>query len=267
MEQESGESSRSVQEKWMKESTESHIESLKLSTPGRSDGAWKIEFSRAWLILRQWLRREPSTAGLEGMRQIEAEYSFGSDRPGVESGPAVQVKTASGHVVKFRGQVDRIDISEDGSRVIVYDYKSGSHYSYSKLDSDPVKKGTKLQLPLYSKAVADQYPDSDISASYWFVKESGRDELQPAPADYNSERAETALTEAVSTIVEGIDNGVFPARPGAAASWGDSSESYENCKFCEYSRVCPKTKARFWESKKNSDPALENYVTLVEDAT
>ncbi|MBP39381.1 MAG: PD-(D/E)XK nuclease family protein [Dehalococcoidia bacterium] len=267
MEQKPNEPSRTEQENWMRGSTDSHIESLKQSTPGRSNGAWKIEYSRAWLLLRQWLRRESGTADLDEMRQIEAEYSFGSDSPGTESGPAVQVRTVNGRVVKFRGQVDRVDISEDGTRVIVYDYKSGSNSSYNKLDSDPVKKGTKLQLPLYSKAVARKYPGSDISASYWFVRESGRDELKPAPADYDSERAETALTEAVSTIVEGIDCGVFPARPGAAVGWGDNSESYENCRFCEYSRVCPKSKARFWESKKNSDPALMNYVGLAEDAT
>jgi hypothetical protein len=132
------------------------------------------------------------------------------------------------------------------------------------MDNDPVKKGTKLQLPLYSKAVAAKYPDAEIQASYWFVRESSS-ELKPSPSDYESEKAEDALTGAVETIVEGIDSGVFPARPGASASWTGGSESYENCLFCEYSRVCPKSKARLWNSKKNSDPLLSNYLTLAED--
>ncbi|MBT4141672.1 MAG: hypothetical protein HOE50_00825 [Chloroflexi bacterium] len=264
MEPSSNSTSPIDQENWLRAAAISHVESLKEETPGRSEGAWKIELSRAWLILRQWLRREPDTAKQPDMRQVEAEYSFGGARSGMESGPPVEVRTVSGKTVKFRGQVDRVDISEDGSRVIVYDYKSGGNSSYSKLDSDPVKKGTKLQLPLYSKAVAEKYPEAEIQASYWFVRESSS-ELKPSPSDYESEKAEDALTAAVETIVEGIDSGVFPARPGGSASWGGGSESYENCLFCEFSRVCPKSKARLWNSKKNSDPALSKYLNLAED--
>jgi RecB family exonuclease len=266
METGAGSTERTKQENWLRNSTESHIEKLKEDTPGRSDGAWKIEQSRAWLILRQWLRREPVTASQPQMRQIEAEYSFGSDRPDAKNGPAVEVRTVGGRTVKFRGQVDRVDISEDGSRVIVYDYKSGSNNAYTKLDSDPVKKGKKLQLPLYSKAIAQKYPDAEISASYWFVRESSSAELRPSPGDYDSQRAEAALESVVGTIVEGIDDGIYPANPGASAGWGNSSESFENCLFCEYARVCPKSKARLWDSKKESDPALDSYRNLSEDA-
>ena len=253
---------RNDQEIWLKNTVQSNIEKLKEDTPGRSNGAWKIEESRAWLILRQWLRRETDTADQPGMHQIEAEYSFGSTNDDSDSGPAVEVRTDSGKTVKFRGQVDRVDISDDGSRVIVYDYKSGGNSAYTKLDSDPVKKGTKLQLPLYSKAVAHKYPDADISASYWFVRESSTAELKPPPDKYDSTRAETALTAAVGTIVEGIEAGAFPARPGGS----ESNESFEkNCMFCEYARVCPKSKARLWDAKKGSDPILENYLNLAED--
>jgi len=35
--------------------------------------------------------------------------------------------------------------------------------------------------------------------------------------------------------------------------------------FCEYARVCPKSKARLWNSKKESDPALSDYLNLAED--
>jgi ATP-dependent helicase/nuclease subunit B len=253
---------RNDQEIWLKNAVQSNIEKLKEDTPGRSNGAWKIEESRAWLILRQWLRRETDTADQPGMHQIEAEYSFGSTNDNSDSGPAVEVRTDSGKTVKFRGQVDRVDISDDGSRVIVYDYKSGGNSAYTKLDSDPVKKGTKLQLPLYSKAVAHKYPDADISASYWFVRESSTAELKPPPDKYDSTRAETALNAAVGTIVEGIEAGAFPARPGGS----ESNESFEkNCMFCEYARVCPKSKARLWDAKKGSDPILENYLNLAED--
>jgi ATP-dependent helicase/nuclease subunit B len=250
-----------TQEKWLRSAVARHIQALKEETPGRSGGVWRIEQSRAWLILRRWLRREPTVAAQPDMRQVETEYSFGSDR----GGPAVEVRTVSGKTVKFRGQVDRVDISDDGSRVIVYDYKSGGNSAYSKLKDDPIKKGTKLQLPLYSMAVADKYPDADISAAYWFVRESGSNELQPSPGNYLNDRAESAMKAAVETIVEGIDNGVFPAHPGDPSSSGDGPPSYENCKFCEYDRVCPKSRSRLWDVKKGSDPSLDNYRKLAED--
>ncbi len=263
MESEPNSLSHIDQENWLRQQTESNIETLKEETPGRSDGAWKIELSRAWLILRQWLRREPETADQPEMRQKMAEFSFGSSRSDSQTAPAVEVRTASGKTVKFRGQVDRVDISSDGSRVIVYDYKSGGNSSYSKLDKDPVKKGTKLQLPLYSKAIVREHPDAEIFASYWFVRETSS-ELKPKPDEYNSELAESALNEAVETIVDGIEAGVYPARPGNTAGWGESNESFENCMFCEYARVCPKSKARLWNSKKESEPALSSYLELAE---
>ena len=105
------------------------VEELKSTVPGRADGAWKIEESRGWLFLRHWLRRESDTAEQPEMRQVEAEYSFGGDGTGSGVGPAVEVRTTTGGVVRFRGQVDRVDISSDGSRIIVYDYKSGGHRS------------------------------------------------------------------------------------------------------------------------------------------
>jgi hypothetical protein len=86
--------------------------------------------------------------------------------------------------------------------------------------------------------------------------------LKPPPDKYDSTRAETALNAAVGTIVEGIEAGAFPARPGGS----ESNESFEkNCMFCEYARVCPKSKARLWDAKKGSDPILENYLNLAED--
>lgn len=57
------------------------------------------------------------------------------------------------------GTVDRIDATDDYSRII--DYKSGDvEFSKEKLNA-----GIQLQLPLYSKAISK---DSDISGMYYF---------------------------------------------------------------------------------------------------
>ena len=110
------------------------------------------------------------------MRQIEAEYSFGNDNQ-----HSVNIQTLSGQSIRFKGQVDRIDISKDGKKVIVYDYKSGSPVSYRNLTSDPVSRGKKLQLPIYTRAIARKYIDANVTAAYWFIDPP---ELRPRPDNY-----------------------------------------------------------------------------------
>jgi hypothetical protein len=192
------------------------------------------------------------------MRQVKAEYEFGRDSVKLP----VEVKTAAGSTVKFRGQVDRVDISGDNKQVIVYDYKSGSSDSYEGDKNDPLKKGTKLQLPIYSMAVAAEYPEAKVSAAYWFVRESGTDEFIPRQSGYEKEQTEPPLITVVEKIMRGIDQGVFPAHPGKANNLPGRPASFENCTYCEYERVCPTSKSRLWESKKNSDKDLESYLSL-----
>jgi len=249
---------RQRQVRCIRDSTEEQIELLKEKTPGRPDGAWRIEKQRALTLLINWLRRETNLMLRTGMRQVKAEYEFGRDSVKLP----VEVKTAAGSTVKFRGQVDRVDISGDNKQVIVYDYKSGSSDSYAGDKNDPLKKGTKLQLPIYSMAVAAEYPEAKVSAAYWFVRESGTDEFIPRESGYEKEQTEPPLITVVEKIMRGIDQGVFPAHPGKANNLPGRPASFENCTYCEYERVCPTSKSRLWESKKNSDKDLESYLSL-----
>ena len=246
------------QESWLQIAVAREIEGLKDEIPGRSDGAWAVDQSRAWLILRQWVRRENQVANLDDMSQVFAEFGFGyGDEPPVE------VVTAQGRTVRFRGQVDRVDISNDGNTVTIYDYKSGGSASYSGLDKDPVKNGTKIQLPLYSRAVRRAFPDAEIQAAYWFVRESGSRELKPRPQEYDEAKADQALTEAIDVVAGGIEQGVFPANPGKSR-WVGGRSSFESCGFCEFQRVCPQDKQQQWNRKKNSAEALNDYLALAE---
>ena len=250
---------RQRQVRCIRDSTEEQIELLKEKTPGRSDGAWRIEKHRALTLLINWLRRESNLMQRTGMRQVKAEYEFGRNSVKLP----VEVKTPAGGTVKFRGQVDRVDISGDNKQVIVYDYKSGSSGSYEGLKKDPLKKGTKLQLPIYSMAVAAEYPEAEVSAAYWFVRESGVKEFIPGESGYQKEQTESQLVKVVEKIISGIDRGVFPAHPGEANNLPGRPASFENCTYCDYERVCPTSKSRLWESKKNSDKNLESYLSLV----
>ena len=49
--------------------------------------------------------------------------------------------------VKFSGKIDRIDLSNDGKYLVIYDYKLGQRKGYEEMDA-----GIDLQLPVYVKA-------------------------------------------------------------------------------------------------------------------
>ena len=69
----------------------------------------------------------------------------------------------------MRGYVDRIDITPDGRRAWVIDYKTGRAYDGMK-DDDPLEGGTRLQLPAYMAAAADA---ETITPLYWFITAAG----------------------------------------------------------------------------------------------
>ena len=74
---------------------------------------------------------------------MEADFGIGRDAVVVED-PETGVN--------FRGRIDRIDLSADGSSALVVDYKSGSASGYRALEKDIIDAGKRLQLGVYSLA-------------------------------------------------------------------------------------------------------------------
>ena len=225
--------------------------------PGRSEGSWELEFSRAWGLLRQWSRRESEIMQNQGMKQAHAEFGFGYGEE-----PPVEITTSSGKTIRFRGQIDRIDVSDDKTQVHVYDYKSGSSASYEGLQKDSVKKGTKIQLPLYSIAARRLYPNAELGASYWFVRQPNKYEHFPLPEKFQEATAINRLESVVGVIAEGVNLGIFPANPGSIQWIPGKGSTYESCGYCEFKKICPQSKDRLWRRKKYSDPALSDYVEM-----
>ena len=65
--------------------------------------------------------------------RMEHRWNFGMEMAGVP--------------VLFRGMIDRIDVTSDGQRALIYDYKSGKSGTRSY---ENIKKGTGFQLPVYA---------------------------------------------------------------------------------------------------------------------
>jgi len=215
---------------------------------------WQLDRARIMRDLAGFLDADEALRREFGVAPVHLELAFG-----VQDGsePAVLMDLDGRREIAFRGRIDRVDRAPDGSHLLVLDYKTGKASPYTKLDKDPVKRGTLLQLPIYALAAQQAFAKVPTDAYYWFAT----DQESYGLAGYQiSHQRHERFREALVTIVEGIRDGVFPARPGDE---NKMFKSYESCLFCPYTRVCPSDKARAWE-RKRGEPELAAYVTLAE---
>jgi ATP-dependent helicase/nuclease subunit B len=148
--------------------------------------------------------------------------------------------------VLLRGTADRVDVTPDGKRAWVIDYKSGGTDEYREIEpDDPLAGGKKLQLPVYAGAAADA---EEIRALYWFITKRGG--FEQIPYDPSPAQAE-AFPRTLDAILRGIRAGSFPAVPG------DENEFYgrfENCRYCDFDRICSRRRDYEQAAKADDDP-------------
>ncbi len=176
-----------------------------------------------------------------GSTPFAAEYAFGfAENPALEG-------LWAGRRMRLRGTVDRVDLTADGG-LLVIDYKGGSKRPFEKLAENPLDDGRRLQLPLYARAVAERLGrDGRRSGLYWLTKV---DEIKEISLD---DDLEADLERAVGAALDGIGDGVFPGVPGEVVGW--PRLSFENCRFCDFDRICPTDRQSEWE-RVREDPAL-----------
>ncbi|MEX0762745.1 MAG: PD-(D/E)XK nuclease family protein [Dehalococcoidia bacterium] len=249
------------QQRLLLETTEQTLDEWERVEPVGHRAIWRIEREIIPHRLYAWLGRESKLIKALGISRSETEFRFG-----VSSGGAVaEIALGGERKIPFRGVIDRIDFSADGQRAVVFDYKTGSAKRYSGLKDDPVDHGRLLQLAIYSQAVLHAFPEvSTVSAAYWFVFESGNNEHVPAPHKFDFHHASKRLREVSETIATGIDNGIFPARPGRAEFSRINKDTFHNCGICSFDRVCHTGRAWMWE-RKSADDRLSSFVDLTGD--
>jgi RecB family exonuclease len=172
---------------------------------------------------------------------VDFEKAFG--RPGQ---PEVSFKTPTG-VFRLEGFMDRVDLSPDGKKLRVLDYKTGSKEGFKK---DSVKEGTKIQMPLYLWACRTLYPG--------VVPEKAVYEFLTTKGDYGSvgfdatewTRVEKPLTALLTTASEAVDQGLFPAAAKA-------------CDRCDYRTLCGPGAEKRGE-RKREDKRVGDYFKLEE---
>jgi hypothetical protein len=215
------------------------------------DLLWRLDRSRIMRDLEGFLDADEQLRARHGVIPAGAEVAFGM---GEEA--QVLADLPDGQVA-FRGRIDRIDRSLDGTRAVVIDYKSGAVLDeHKELSSDPVYRGRLLQLPVYALAAQQLLGAQEVEAYYWFATEQ-RDYRTLGVAMTPSTR--DRFQQVLQVIAQGISRGLFPARPGPR----DREEGFKNCHFCPFDRVCSRDREGHWR-RKNASPLLTDYVALVE---
>ena len=217
---------------------------------------WEMEREEILTDLYTFLEQDSAIRERFGVSPSSVEARFGMTG---DSWPAAAFELDDDTVIRFRGVIDRVDVGEGGAPVLVLDYKTGSASPYSKLKDDPIDRGQRLQLGVYSLAALGAIgAEAEVSAAYWFVTSRGNFALSPAePFSLQNQSVRERFAEGVSTIVSGIGSGAFPANPGKL----DNRGGFENCRYCDFDSLCPSRRGVLW-SRKQRDPRLADYVRL-----
>ena len=206
---------------------EAAVDGLRQRVPISSEAAFDAEVAdlhqSAGVFLRaeaQRLAQYPGTAPLA----FELDFGFvGDGDPGRQGGPPVLVLSERVRL-PLRGRIDRVDRAADGAYEI-WDYKTGSTHGYS--NADLLAGGTVLQWALYAHVLPQllpTLPPRPVRASgYFFASGRGRGQrfaAPPPPAD--------DLAAVLEPLLDLAAAGAFP----------HAQKRGEECRFCNYQRVC-----------------------------
>ena len=191
---------------------------------------WEMVKQGIQADLERFLEEDAKLREKFGTTSIMAETRFGSGEAWPE---AVDEETG----IRFRGVIDRVDFDANGTPALIIDYKTGKSDSYKGQDKDPIDGGSHLQLGVYSLAARHLSGSEKVRAIYWFLTSTGGFRFAPTePLDISDPSVLIRFREGVSTIVEGIRGGAFPANPGSGTGQ-DGSPS--NCSYCDFNSPMP----------------------------
>ncbi|MFI5268309.1 MAG: PD-(D/E)XK nuclease family protein [Chloroflexota bacterium] len=237
----------------LRDIAERNFQELRSSGLAGNPLVWQATAADVWADLETFLSEDQAWRAEHGWQPSRFEQSFGYEEPG--SWPPLDLDV-DGLTLRFRGQIDRIDLAENGQRAFLYDYKTGRTDSYKTVDVDPVIAGQALQLALYAEAARRNLGSPAIEAAYWFISSRGgfaMHGLRKSAAEVSAR-----LREVLGHIAAGIQTGAFPAVPGEEDEYYGG---FDNCRWCDYDRVCPNARDQLWLSKREA-PACRHYEVL-----
>ncbi len=215
---------------------------------------WDLDRRAIRRDLHAFLDADDQYRATQGVVPERAELHF---RP--DDGTPVDLRLGDGRRLQFKGSADRVDQGHDGS-LVVLDYKTGKSEDFQPIarQSDPTLRGTKLQLPIYGLAAQSRLGEGPVRAAYWFV--SAREAFTQIAYPSGPEAGQR-FRDAVTAIVDGIEAGAFPGRPGDEDT--RFGRTWDNCKYCDFDAICPTDRDRAWDRVRPA-PELAGYAALAE---
>lgn len=230
---------------------------------------WPAEKERLKREVRLWLEREVNRLVQSRMRPAHLEWSFGSqlradDPQTPDSASTEQMVTLSvgDEPMRFRGRIDRIDVTEDRTKFAIFDYKT-SLTRYKGMQN--LEEGTNWQLPVYLEAFREWsrqngHEMAPLGGGFYKVGPYS----EPMPGVWSTEAKMNGITETKnSDVVEGLAAVLDTAKEQIALQRDDlragvfDVEPRVACDpYCKYAAVC-----RFDPTKKETtqdEPAATN---------
>lgn len=139
--------------------------------------------------------------------------------------------------LRFKGKVDRIDISADQTHMRITDYKTGN---LNERKSWGYEKGTQLQIPLYILLADQFFPNhtlQEVNGKLVSIQAISKfDERNVTRTEILTKQEE--IFAHIEMINEGITSGNFFPNPGSNG---------ENCTYCDFSGICGSNIAQLTE--------------------
>ena len=232
-------------------------EALENNRPaGIPDLLWEIECDGLLRLLENWLVYERERLG-SGLSPAYFEQSFGEFSP-TDKLPPYEINTGK-YTFRFRGRIDRIDLSRDRKRARVLDYKVGKLYQpLSSKKATALMAGEKMQLAVYRGALSLLPGLGDVESVEGEFLHLQPSDFRPTPRVFEAGELEAAtdrLPRILEIVGEGLEGGIFFART-SGSMWPQG-----HCTYCDFLPVCGKDRVQR-EERKAGDARVARFQTI-----
>ncbi len=218
----------------LREFADAHLDHFARRGGTGLDAVWQLERETILHQLQRFAEKEINWQQTHRPEWFEKKF-------GDETGP--QLALPNGRMVRFIGRMDRIDLSPDGTSAHVTDYKSRTVPDASKPN---FYGGEALQAGVYALAVVTSLGKRIEGARYLPLAAEERAKKPLVVEDWAA--TQRVLAETVSVVVENAERGLFAQHPGKQG---------DNCKFCDYRRLCMSMQEPLFELKSGDEFASE----------
>lgn len=193
------------------------------------------------------LEKSRIIASLEGFVKMELKDQAGFAPAYLEQSFNCPFPLDGKEAILLKGRIDRIDLSRDGRKARIIDYKTGVP---QPIGDGEFKGGEALQLPLYLYAAGLQFREVELtSAAYAYVSEKAGYRRFLFTTEGWAGKLKT-LQLIVRGLVAGIRKGIYPARPAS-------------CSPCPFPLICGHTAKVLYE-RKGRDPRIAFFEQIKE---